>query len=211
MPAETTATVSVQKAEPSAQDQVKKLKDYIEFYLSGISLANSTITGRTTSDPTKTSYIFHRVGEGDIWEISALPSTKIIIDTKEFTLADLKKLVPDDLHTITVYVEWEYDALENRKNHIQKGRATLIKAVGPYVDVVVKSVDVERNIIRVNIRAAQMMLVDVPIAKNAQVKIDDADAKLSDLKPGMRAQMQMSVQPESNLMLEISAKKADKQ
>jgi RNA polymerase sigma factor (sigma-70 family) len=268
---------------PAKQTKTEQRSGYLEFI--DVDLAEGTVKGQlfeTTEDRSILSF------RGELWELLVKPTTKIILDGKDATLADLKKIKPADRNRGRSFVEVKAElevGADPKQGQAEgllksKGSASRIDVTGPrerslfqaanadkimvrsfYGDVIdknelelntakdapvtiddqaatlgdlkpnmkvalqisavnnlvvgiraygatvggmLKAVDPAKNAVSVTIPSIQMTVEGVSVAKNAKVEIDGKDAKLSDLKTGMRVTLQMSAEPDQSVIIAIT-------
>jgi RNA polymerase sigma factor (sigma-70 family) len=90
-----------------------------------------------------------------------------------------------------------------------KDRVLEIRAWGPKVDGIVKSVDADQNTVSfiANLKSVQWTAEAIAVKKDATVIINGKEGRLTDLRPGMLVTLQMSAQPDASLVVAITADK----
>ena len=120
-------------------------------------------------------------------------SVKVVIDGKKADFTDLKPKMPVILQV----------------SKSDKKLVTGIIALGPNVELQIKAVDADKNTLSVSLPKFHLTADGIVVAKDAKVILNGKEAKLSDLKAGMLATLQMSADPERNLVVGITAEKTE--
>jgi RNA polymerase sigma factor (sigma-70 family) len=222
-PAETTKGDEGQVADPrqegkegTAQKQPKREKRSGHLQVDGIDLARGTITGsilHTNPERTFFSYV------GGKWQLLVGPTTRITLDGKEAQLADLRTIKPhpDDTGWMRlVFVEWETEVQAGAKDKVRQGRAIRLEATGVQVRGRIQAVDVGKHTVATRRiswgfdgEVTEAKAVEVQVAKDVQVTINDKAARLADLKPDMKVSLQLSAVQELVLAIRAYGAKVD--
>jgi RNA polymerase sigma factor (sigma-70 family) len=194
---------------PAAARQVKTENRSGSLAMEAMDLVKGTIKGsRVDTDPERRLFC-HRQ---EYWELVVKPATKITIDGKDAKLADLIMITPpagaDWMRMIDV--EAALEVLDRPRPSKRKGVAIRITAKGMQVRCVIQAISAGKNTAAVKTigRGFDGELIaedtkEVSLAKDVRVTIDDRLAALGDLKPNMKASLQMSAVKE--LVLGIKA------
>jgi hypothetical protein len=99
--------------------------------LEKIDLEKGVVTGDSISTNDERTFYSHRQ---QTWELLVRPTTKITIDGKEAKLADLRTITPDpgssDGWLKIIFVEWEHEVVEGKKDRIRRGNAIRLEGIG---------------------------------------------------------------------------------
>ena len=199
-----------QQAKPlSTQPKQETEKRSGTMALEGIDLVKGTIKGsRVDTNPTRTFFSHRQV----FWELLVKPTTKITIDGKDAKLADLQKIKaePGGDWMKFIFAEVEIEVPNEPKQYKRKGVAIRIDATGVQVRCVVQAIHVGKNTLTIKKLGRGFSgevitddAVEVPVAKDVSVTINDRATTLADLKPNMKLILQMSAVKE--LVLGIKA------
>ncbi|MBI3408316.1 MAG: hypothetical protein HY040_08165 [Planctomycetes bacterium] len=120
---------------------------------------------------------------------------QFVVNGKKATFSDLKP---------NMHVFLRMSATKNKPD-------VAVTASGPKVEGIIKAVDADKNTIGINIPSIQMTAEGVRVANDARVVIDGREAKLSDLKPGMRVTLQMCAETDRSLVVGIATDTAAKE
>jgi RNA polymerase sigma factor (sigma-70 family) len=108
------------------------------------------------------------------------------IDGRPRTLADLKPEMPATVG---------FSALKQVVIHV--------RAEGPQVEGVLKTVDPDRRTLSVRLRNVPLTVPDLPVADGAEVQVGGKAGRLADLKAGMRVTLRLAADPESNRVVGV--------
>lgn len=142
------------------------------------SLNEDSVTIRSESEQNPVEKTYHLDKE----------ATKFIVNSKKAKYGDLKLKMRVIMH-------------------VAPGRKTVgIKAAGPKVAAIVRSVQIDKRTLALNVQNTHLVAEGVAVAADADIMIDGKKSTLADLKAGMQVTLQMSAESERSFVIGVTTR-----